>query len=194
MSTHLMATLSYQRAIIGGELGEGAAISTAMMPFLLAAIMVSWFGLQRRKWQQGETNELTPRARRPKPAVGRTRRGRHRGHELPGVAAAADGDALSAAVLILIVLLFPFYWMALTAIKPDEQLLDHGQLQSVLDLDADAQAHQQAAVRDATIRCGSGTRCTWRFAATDPVAVRQRAGGLCDRAAALSRCADGSAA
>jgi multiple sugar transport system permease protein len=27
-------------------------------------------------------------------------------------------------LLILIVLLFPFYWMALTAIKPDEQLLD----------------------------------------------------------------------
>ncbi|MGI9410885.1 MAG: carbohydrate ABC transporter permease [Hyphomicrobiaceae bacterium] len=27
-------------------------------------------------------------------------------------------------VLILIVLLFPFYWMALTSIKPDEQLLD----------------------------------------------------------------------
>jgi multiple sugar transport system permease protein len=27
-------------------------------------------------------------------------------------------------VIILIVLLFPFYWMALTAIKPDEQLLD----------------------------------------------------------------------
>src|SRR5262249_61848010 len=26
--------------------------------------------------------------------------------------------------LILFVLLFPFYWMALTAIKPDEQLLD----------------------------------------------------------------------
>ena len=26
--------------------------------------------------------------------------------------------------IILIVLLFPFYWMALTAIKPDEQLLD----------------------------------------------------------------------
>lgn len=27
-------------------------------------------------------------------------------------------------VIIMIVLLFPFYWMALTAIKPDEQLLD----------------------------------------------------------------------
>ena len=26
--------------------------------------------------------------------------------------------------LILIVLLFPFYWMALTSIKPDEQLID----------------------------------------------------------------------
>jgi multiple sugar transport system permease protein len=56
-ATHLMATLSYQRAIIGGNLGEGAAISTAMIPFLLAAILVSWFGLQRRKWQQGEAND-----------------------------------------------------------------------------------------------------------------------------------------
>ena len=56
-ATHLMATLSYQRAIIGGALGEGAAISNAMIPFLLAAIMVSWFGLQRRKWQQGENND-----------------------------------------------------------------------------------------------------------------------------------------
>jgi len=56
-ATHLMATLSYQRAIIGGNLGEGAAISTAMIPFLLAAILVSWFGLQRSKWQQGEAND-----------------------------------------------------------------------------------------------------------------------------------------
>jgi multiple sugar transport system permease protein len=56
-ATHLMATLSYQRAIIGGALGEGAAISSAMIPFLLAAIMISWFGLQRRKWQQGEAND-----------------------------------------------------------------------------------------------------------------------------------------
>jgi len=56
-ATHLMATLSYQRAIIGGYLGEGAAISSAMIPFLLAAIMISWFGLQRRKWQHGENND-----------------------------------------------------------------------------------------------------------------------------------------
>ena len=56
-ATHLMATLSYQRAILAGYLGEGAAISTAMIPFLLAAIMISWFGLQRRKWQHGEAND-----------------------------------------------------------------------------------------------------------------------------------------
>ncbi len=56
-ATHLMATLSYQRAILGGYLGEGSAISTAMIPFLLAAIMISWFGLQRRKWQQGEADD-----------------------------------------------------------------------------------------------------------------------------------------
>jgi multiple sugar transport system permease protein len=52
-STHLMATLSFQRAISGGSLGEGAAIATAMVPFLLAAILISYFGLQRRAWQQG---------------------------------------------------------------------------------------------------------------------------------------------
>jgi multiple sugar transport system permease protein len=56
-ATHLMATLSYQRAILAGQLGEGAAIATAMIPFLLAAIMISWFGLQRRKWQQGADND-----------------------------------------------------------------------------------------------------------------------------------------
>jgi multiple sugar transport system permease protein len=53
-ATELMATMSYNTAILGGRIGEGAAISTAMVPFLLAAIFISWFGLQRRKWQQGE--------------------------------------------------------------------------------------------------------------------------------------------
>ena len=52
-ATHLMATLSFQRAITGGQLGEGAAIADAMIPFLLAAILFSYFGLQRRKWQAG---------------------------------------------------------------------------------------------------------------------------------------------
>jgi multiple sugar transport system permease protein len=52
-ATHLMATLSFQRAITGGHLGEGAAISNAMVPFLAAAILFSYLGLQRRNWQQG---------------------------------------------------------------------------------------------------------------------------------------------
>jgi len=56
-ATHLMATLSFQRAISGGNLGEGAAIATAMIPFLLAAILISYFGLQRRAWQQGSTDK-----------------------------------------------------------------------------------------------------------------------------------------
>jgi multiple sugar transport system permease protein len=55
-ATHLMATLSFQRAIPGGQLGEGAAIAVAMVPFLLGAILFSYFGLQRRRWQQGGTD------------------------------------------------------------------------------------------------------------------------------------------
>lgn len=56
-ATHLMATLSFQRAISGGALGEGAAIAIAMVPFLLAAILFSYFGLQRRAWQQGGSDK-----------------------------------------------------------------------------------------------------------------------------------------
>jgi multiple sugar transport system permease protein len=55
-ATHLMATLSFQRAISGGALGEGAAIATATVPPLLAAILFSYFGLQRRAWQQGASD------------------------------------------------------------------------------------------------------------------------------------------
>src|SRR5664279_1724242 len=56
-ATHLMATLAFQRAINGGALGEGAAIAITMVPFLLACIMFSFFGLQRRAWQQGGTDK-----------------------------------------------------------------------------------------------------------------------------------------
>ncbi len=56
-TTHLMATLAFQRAIPGSELGEGAAIAVAMIPFLVAATLLSFFGLGRRKWMQGEAND-----------------------------------------------------------------------------------------------------------------------------------------
>src|SRR5207302_6383574 len=52
-ATHLMATLSFQRGIPGCVVGEGAALAMLMVPFLLAAILFSYFGLQRRAWQQG---------------------------------------------------------------------------------------------------------------------------------------------
>ena len=56
-TTELMATLSYTTAIQANRIGEGSAISSAMIPFLLGAIMISWFGLQRRTWQQGGNDE-----------------------------------------------------------------------------------------------------------------------------------------
>ena len=52
-ATHLMATLAFQRAIPGGQLGEGAAIAVAMIPFLIFATLFSYFALANRKWQQG---------------------------------------------------------------------------------------------------------------------------------------------
>ena len=56
-STHLMATLAFQRGIPGGQLGEGAAIAVSMIPFLLVATLFSYFALARRKWQQGGSDE-----------------------------------------------------------------------------------------------------------------------------------------
>ncbi|MFC7737323.1 carbohydrate ABC transporter permease [Roseomonas sp. GCM10028921] len=56
-STHLMATLAFQRGIPGGQLGEGAAIAVSMIPFLLLATLFSYFALARRKWQQGGSDE-----------------------------------------------------------------------------------------------------------------------------------------
>ena len=37
----LWLPLAFQRAIPGGQLGEGAAIATAMIPFLIAATLSS---------------------------------------------------------------------------------------------------------------------------------------------------------
>ena len=50
-------TLAFQRGVSGGALGEGAALATLMVPFLLAAVLFSYFGLQRRAWQQGGTDK-----------------------------------------------------------------------------------------------------------------------------------------
>src|SRR5947209_8064509 len=56
-TTHLMATLAFQRAIPGSQLGEGAAIAVAMIPFLIVATLLCFFGVGRRKWQQRAGND-----------------------------------------------------------------------------------------------------------------------------------------
>jgi multiple sugar transport system permease protein len=56
-STHLMATLAFQRGIPGAALGEGAAIAVAMIPFLVIATLFSYFAIGNRKWQQGGSDE-----------------------------------------------------------------------------------------------------------------------------------------
>ena len=56
-ATHLMATLAFQRGIPAGQLGEGAAIAVAMIPFLVFATLFSYFALGNRKWQQGSDND-----------------------------------------------------------------------------------------------------------------------------------------
>jgi multiple sugar transport system permease protein len=56
-STHLMATLAFQRGIPGAALGEGAAIAVSMIPFLIIATLFSYFAIGQRKWQQGSDND-----------------------------------------------------------------------------------------------------------------------------------------
>jgi ABC-type glycerol-3-phosphate transport system permease component len=52
------------------------------------------------------------------------------------------------------VLLFPFYWMAITAVKPNERAARLQEQQPVLGEVADAGEHQQTALFRPTIRNG----------------------------------------
>ena len=113
-ATHLMATLSFQRAISGGALGEGAAISIAMVPFLLAAILFSYFGLQRRAWQQGgRTNER----RHAASDATRATDDRASAWATSSRRRAAASRSTCRSCVFVFVLLFPFYWMAITVVQ-----------------------------------------------------------------------------
>lgn len=57
-STHLMATLAFQRGIPGAALGEGAAIAVSMIPFLILATLFSYYAIGQRKWQQGSDDDV----------------------------------------------------------------------------------------------------------------------------------------
>ena len=141
-ATHLMATLSFQRAISGGSLGEGAAIATAMVPFLLAAILFSYFGLQRRAWQQGGSRQMTDA-----PTADATCRPTRRGCSYLDVAAAAARHGLRCRSSVFLV-------RAAVPVLLDgdhdvqaERGAAIARGQPVLGHESDARAHQEAAVR-----------------------------------------------
>ncbi len=55
---------------------------------------------------------------------------------------------------------FPFYWMAITAVKPNAQLTDYNNYSPFLGGPSDARPHQYL-LFEPPIRAGSGTRCWW---------------------------------
>ena len=114
-ATQLMATLSFQRAITGGNLGEGAAIADAMVPFLLGGHPVQLFRPAASK-MAARLAGLTMAS----PATDNSRAWtiwrRCRG----GVV-----TLYLPLAVFLFVLLFPFYWMTTTTFKPDDELYDY---------------------------------------------------------------------
>jgi len=46
-ATHLYGTLSFQRAIVGGQFGEGAAISAFVLPVLIICVMITYKYLRK---------------------------------------------------------------------------------------------------------------------------------------------------
>jgi multiple sugar transport system permease protein len=147
-----------------------------MMPFLLAAILFSFFGLQRRKWQQGSNDCHERQSRR------RRRKGRH---GLPGDTCRAHGHGLHLPLGVFVfVLLFPFYWMAITAVKPDKRAARHATT-TRSGWSRRRWSTFEAAVRhrlsELAVEHGDGVG----GGSTLPVAGRLGAGGLCHRAAAL---------
>ena len=61
--------------------------------------------------------------------------------------------------IIVTVLLFPFYWMALTAIKPDDQLLDMDRVNPFWTT-APTLKHITKLLFETHYPFGSGTRCS----------------------------------
>ena len=58
----------------------------------------------------------------------------------------------------VVVLLFPFYWMTITAFKSNEELYDYKDYNPFWVSLADARQHQQAAVRDRLSALADGAR------------------------------------
>ena len=155
-ATHLMATLSFQRAIPGGQLGEGAAIAVAMIPFLLGGdpLLASSACSGGSGSREGATD--APRGRRPRSSWRGARRRagragadrRHRRHGAVQHADAADPRHLPAAGGLRLRAALPLLLDGdhrHQAEPPADQLQ---RLQPVLGGRADARAHQVPVPRD----------------------------------------------
>src|SRR5690242_11406733 len=178
-STHLLATLAFQRGIAGGELGEGAAIAVSMIPFLVFATLFSYFGLARRKWQQGEANGWPGATTGGIGDLGA-------GDDGVGFTRAADDDDLSAAVLLRADPAVPVLLDGHHLVQTERGAAQLQGSQPVLDLLADAGAHQTPAVKHRLSEMAEDDDVR-RHRFDLLVAVRLDFGGLCDRAATLPR-------
>ena len=117
-STHLMATLAFQRGIAAGMLGEGAAIAIAMMPFLVSRRCSA---ISRSPDASGSKEKAMTSAHRSR--ENRPRRPPKRWSGRAGKS--APSSCLRAACLLRLILLFPFYWMTITAFKPNAELYSY---------------------------------------------------------------------
>ena len=143
-ATHLMATLSFQRAIPGGALGEGAAhrhghgaVPAGGHPVLVFRPATARLAAGRTGHMSDATMHRTDR----RPQTADTQGMRY----LESVPRRVVTLYLPLAAF-LFVLLFPFYWMTITAFKPNEELLSReGNPFWVIHPTLDA--HQEAAVR-----------------------------------------------
>ena len=174
-ATHLMATLSFQRAISGrrARRGRGDRDRDGAVPAGGDHVQLLRAAAPRLAARR-TTNEHD----RSRPATTQRR------HGLPRIAAAQAGHVYLPLCVFLFVLLFPFYWMAITSFKPDDELLSRDG-NPFWVIAPDAGALQEAAVPHRVpgvdVEHGAGRRWSSTFVSLAAVG----AGGLRDRAAAL---------
>jgi hypothetical protein len=181
-ATHLMATLSFQRAISGGSLARARPLP------------LRWCRSCSRQSCSATTGCSVARGSRADQI-----------NELPGmndttqaVAAPTSVDSTGMAYLdtrkrrimtvylplagFLFVLLFPFYWMAITTFKPNEELLSREG--NPFWVRNPTLAHVKKLLFDTPYPSGSSTRCWWRWSRRS-----SRSCAACSRPTPSSACA-----
>ena len=121
-----------------------------MIPFLVFATLLCFFGVGRRKWQQGATmTDATDVIAMTQEVEALPPRPRTRPKSMPGIRArGASITVYMPLAFFVIVLLFPFYWMAITSIKPDSEMYDYKQYNPFWVHSPTLRQYRQAAVRD----------------------------------------------